>query len=395
MELIPIMKRLYTNSGTFARNKTHCHSFFDGYSGDSDIPSDIEYSQNIQNENYLRTPYLLNKNFYELESLTDGYKPLDSRKKEGQGVLLFAYSNDNSSAIRYFEEAYDNALRMIEMDDQIQICIFASHPTNVTLPSRIQIQIIPIYHIFYGVSSSYYKTSSRQFRTRVLYYGFTPFQTTLALDSSSTFCISNAATKILNFFKTTDVDFSCASRTLDRRFCSGHAILYNWNSRTQHFLRNVFYATLDDPRSGDDQKAFKKALSVAVCANTIHFKWFSNTKLYAGNNYDITGRSDRGVAYRLSPPLFGPVYIVHESRRLCPILNQEKEIDLYRIYCVKHIIDDGKLTSEQLAKNKTRYDYEFFAHNLTELNDCIAPYPLPNIIYPLDAPKDNKYFVDF
>ncbi|KAK8797212.1 hypothetical protein WA158_004422 [Blastocystis sp. Blastoise] len=333
-------------------------------------------------------------NYYESERYSHGYKTLDNRDKKGQGVIMFAYSTDSSSARKYFKEAYGSALKMTQIDDQIQICIFTSDSANITSTKRIMIKIIPPFHVFPGKPNTKYHTSSRQFRTRVLYLGLTPFKTTLALDSSSSFCIPNAGTRILDFFKTTNVDFSCTSRTVDERFCSGHALIYNWNSRTQHFLRNLFYATLDDSDLGDDQRALRVILPVAIKSGTLHFRWFSNSKLFSGNNYGPNGKSDQGRAYRLSAPLKGPVYIVHETSLLCPYLNQENEIDQTRMYCFKHTLERKDLI-KLINHNKTAFGTRYFAHNIHELEDCVAPYPIPKISYPINKIQSTSFFIDF
>ncbi|KAK8806984.1 hypothetical protein WA158_003743 [Blastocystis sp. Blastoise] len=338
--------------------------------------------------------YYDQQNYYQVEdAYKSGYKTLDSRVKKGQGVLLFAYSSDITSADRFFDQAFTTAVHMISVDKLITVCIMVSHPRDIIPPDRIKIIVIPPHHLFHGVSDSFYQTSNRQFRTRLLYYGFTPFQTTLALDASSTFCLPNAATLILDYFKSSGVDFSCTTRTVDKLFCSGHAILFNWNPRTKHFFRNLFYASLDDRRMGDDQLALKRILPKALATNTLKFRWFANSKLFSANFYSVQGKSDEGRAFRISTPLNGPIYIMHESPSFCPFLNQEEEVNKFRFFCLKKLPMDNDLANEYLKQNRTPFNTYQFAHNMKELRDCLYPYTTPDFIFPVDQARNVSFFI--
>ena len=74
---------------------------------------------------------------------------------------------------------------------------------------------IPTYHVFHGIRMQFTSQAEKQFMTKALYFGATPFKTTLQVDTTTYFCDSEAPREILNNMKNSDVDFAMSSRIID------------------------------------------------------------------------------------------------------------------------------------------------------------------------------------
>ena len=84
---------------------------------------------------------------------------------------------------------------------------------------------IPKCHVFKRVKMKFTNQDEKQFMTRVLYSGVTPFKTTFHADSTLFFCDSEAPREILNKMKNSDVDFAMSSRIIGNFSPSGWALL--------------------------------------------------------------------------------------------------------------------------------------------------------------------------
>ena len=130
---------------------------------------------------------------------------------------------------------------------------------------RYKVIPIPKYHVFKGVKMKFTNQAEKQFMTRVLYSGATPFKTTFHADSTLFFCDSEAPREILNNMKNSDVDFAMSSRIIGNFSPSGWALLYNWNPRIKLFLRDWLFEMLNDGITiTDDQAQIFRALKEAV-----------------------------------------------------------------------------------------------------------------------------------
>ncbi len=117
--------------------------------------------------------------------------------------------------------------------------------------------------------------------TEVLYFGATPFKTTLQVDTTTYFCDSKTSRELLNNMKNSDVDFAMSSRTIKEFATSSWTTLYNWNSRTKLLLRDWLFEMLNDGITIiDDQIQIFRVLKKAVRQNRIIARRLSSNWAY-------------------------------------------------------------------------------------------------------------------
>ena len=172
---------------------------------------------------------------------------------------------------------------------------------------------IPKYHVFHGIRMNFTSQAEKQFMTRVLYSGATPFKTTFHADSTLFFCDSEAPREILNNMKNSDVDFAMSSRIIGNFSPSGWALLYNWNPRIKLFLRDWLFEMLNDGITiTDDQGQIFRALIRAVRQNRITARRLSSNWAYTPLCYygDGTRRSNP-CNLRVSIPVNGRIRMTY------------------------------------------------------------------------------------
>ena len=172
---------------------------------------------------------------------------------------------------------------------------------------------IPKYHVFYGIRMNFTSQAEKQFMTRVLYSGTTPFKTTFHADSTLFFCDSEAPREILNEMKYSDVDFAMSSRIIGNFSPSGWALLYNWNPRIKLFLRDWLFEMLNDGITiTDDQGQIFRALKKAVRQNRITARRLSSNWAYTPLCYYGDGtRRNNPCNLRVSIPVNGRIRMTH------------------------------------------------------------------------------------
>ena len=233
---------------------------------------------------------------------------------------------------------------------------------------------IPKYHVFHGIRMNFTSQAEKQFMTRVLYSGATPFKTTFHADSTLFFCDSEAPREILNNMKNSDVDFAIGSRTIREFFPSSWATLYNWNSRTKLLLRDWVFEMLNDGITIiDDQAQIQRALVKAVQQNRITARRLSSNWAYTPLCYYGDGtRRNNPCNLRVSIPVNGRIRMTHA-------INSE--------YCKVNGINNSLINTTRayslVMKPRSNVTIVF---SQDELNKLIQPYRIP----PMDWTMKTK-----
>ena len=233
---------------------------------------------------------------------------------------------------------------------------------------------IPKYHVFKGVKMKFTKQTEKQFMTKVLYFGATPFKTTLQVDTTTYFCDSDAPREILNKMKNSVVDFAIGSRIIGNFSPSSWATLYNWNSRTKLLLRDWVFEMLNDGITIiDDQAQIQRALVKAVQQNRITARRLSSNWAYTPLCYYGDGtKRNNPCNLRVSIPVNGRIRMTHA-------INSE--------YCKVNGINNSLINTTRAYSlvMKPRSNVTIVTSK-DELNNIIRPYR----ILPMDWTMKTK-----
>ena len=239
---------------------------------------------------------------------------------------------------------------------------------------------IPKYHVFHGIRMNFTSQAEKQFMTRVLYSGATPFKTTFHADSTLFFCDSEAPREILNNMKNSDVDFAMSSRIIGNFSPSGWALLYNWNPRIKLFLRDWLFEMLNDGITiTDDQGQIFRALKKAVRQNRIIARRLSSNWAYTPlcNFGDGTRRSNP-CNLRVSIPVNGRIRMTHA---------------INNGYCKVNGINNSLInTTRAYLKVKNSSSNATTVFSQDELNKLIQPYRIPPMDWTMKTKSSTSIF---
>ncbi len=238
---------------------------------------------------------------------------------------------------------------------------------------------IPKQHIYKGKKMAFTSQAEKQFMTKALYFGATPFKTTLQVDTTAYFCDPDAPREMLNEMKNSDVDFAMGHSTVGPFTPGSWATLYNWNSRTKLLLRDWVLEML---RTGllfqDDQIQIYRAMKKAVQANRIKARrlsgnWAYTPRCYYGNG---TTRS-QPCNVRVSVPLNGRVRLTHcvDNR-----------------YCLINGVNNELINVTRAYARKANNPNPTWVRSQEELDELIKPYFIPKFDWTMGEKSSTSLF---
>lgn len=242
--------------------------------------------------------------------------------------------------------------------------------------------MIPEKHVYNGVMMSD-SSVLRQHFTRALYLPTTPYQYTLTLDVSTSFCNKEAISELINAFVNEDADLAVPSSTIGSFYADNWMMLYKWNSKMKTFFRDWLFMLLS---AGIQTKQanvyFNNAIHKALVDNRL-------TLLKISPNYAFTSRCYAGdgsyhvgdCPVKVSPMVNAKVSIVHsKNTNMCLLINGKENQNIDRPRSLVSVFNE-----EQSIDHTVVYSQK-------ELEKVLGSYAVPSLSWSSENRSKTAFF---
>jgi hypothetical protein len=190
-----------------------------------------------------------------------GAFPCPVAPRQGAGILLFGYGNDEATRMKYLNEAEVAAQYIKAWSTNINITIVTNGPVSNMTAFDSAIQIYPTF-LVPGEDLAKRGDHGRQWLTRLYYLASTPYILTFALDSNVQACADPSP--VLAEALDTDFDWAVANQHQSpfNRDLKSHnfALMYKWSKRTAAVFDRWIELQLIAGKAACDQGTLTKAI---------------------------------------------------------------------------------------------------------------------------------------
>lgn len=218
-----------------------------------------------------------------------------------------------------------NAKSIKNKDPNTNIALMTNCNVPLSVASFLDV-IVPIHN------ADVMNTTQKQWRTRMLYNAYLPFNYSFIIDSHVFPCDKTAAHDILSLFEKSGVDISFSNRVNQYSLVSGGGVLSRWSEGSFLFWKNC-YKIMILKNKVDDQGPMRLTVQ-SDWRKHYKFKWLSSNWMFASHGITEKGIfSGPGRCYRSSVIVTGPVRWIHGSESECPIMNGKNNEIVNRPRC--------------------------------------------------------------
>ena len=235
------------------------------------------------------------------------------------GIVFYVYSsNQCHNKNIYMDQVKINARFIKETDHSINIALMTNCDIPVETAQYLDI-IGPIHN------NDVVKTNAKQWRTRMLYNAYLPFNYSFIIDSHIFPCDKRAPRDILEQFEQSQIDISFSNRVNKKNCVSGGAALSHWSEGSFEFWKQV-YLLMEKRNYLDDQTPMSMTMR-SPWSKKYRFRWLSSNWFFASHGITENGIF-RGPArcYRSSIIITGPVRWIHGNIHDCIVMNEKPNI---------------------------------------------------------------------
>lgn len=289
------------------------------------------------------------------------------RDREGIGVMFFAYNENPMHAQVFLDEAERAAADMQKVSPQLKMALVTSVPAK---KPKLWHEMIPICkeYLFPGHDDRN-SGVKRQWATRIAYLAATPFQFTLAVDTTMALCAD--VYPVLQQLAAEPFDFAVVDQSPigSRFYPRGMLVAFKWTAGTQALLKLWFEFQEEKGLDKDDQWTMDEAIIKLT---------HKETQTVVVREFDVNfamlleswnWRRDGNMVPLKSRLIDGPVYFYHwpfqgSIQKHCEVLNSH----VGRRVAFKRGWSQEALP--QLAFNQS--DCELVAQNFSTVNDTFT-----------------------
>lgn len=245
------------------------------------------------------------------------------------GVVFYVYSfNQCKGKDVYMNQVGYNSKIIENLDPTISTTLVTNCNIPVAVSQYLNI-IVPIH------MKDVVNTTQKQWRTRMLYNAYLPYNYSFIIDSHVFPCDAKAPREILDLFESSQVDISFSNRENTPNRVSGGAVLSHWSEGSFKFWQKV-YNIMQNRKSFDDQGPMKVVIESEWRKN-YSFKWLSSNWFFASHGITENGEFVGSArCYRSSVVVTGPLRWIHGSLDQCKIMNGPNNEYIYKPRCFFH-----------------------------------------------------------